>query len=521
MPFDDPEVAAALEGASDEERAHVIALARHESWHRGDIRFKLDCDQREDFAVIWPNFAEPGSRPTTDVIAAISRQRGKSFLACATATMFCLRFPFTSVKYASKTQKSVYSIVEPQFRTILADCPDELRPNFDRMRGVWSFQNGANVTVAGTDNKHYENLRGTSSHLNIKDEAGFFDDYEEVDAVLAPQLLTTGGVTLEISTPPESAGHPFEQRFHAASIQGRAIHRQIWNHPRMTEGEILFFLSKEADKRGMSLEEFKKTTYFRREFLAEFVTEETRAVVPGWSLERARESVVEVSRPPFFDAYVGLDLGFGDPHGGLFGWWDFPRQWLVIEDELLLRSANTLVLTEAMKAKEVALWGVDKFAGTLRGAKEIQDLPDYLREAAGDGAPLQPYLRVGDNDPLALADIQQNHRYTVLPTRKDDLHLQCDQVDVMVRRGQIKIHPRCTNLIQQLHTAIWNRTRTTFERNSLGHSDLVAALVYLVRNLRRHKDPRPVNWGVSPDDQYVRPKPPHPLKAAFGMVKRR
>lgn len=503
---------------SEADKAEVRAMAREDCWWRGDIRWKLDRDQRADFDLVWPNFDDPTSRPTEDVVAAISRQRGKSFWACALVTMFALRFRNVSIKYASKTQKSVYSIVEPQFRTILADCPPELMPEFSRMDGRWVWPNGSNATIAGTDNKHYENLRGTSSHLNVKDEAGFFDDYEEVDAVLSPQLLTTGGITIEISTPPESAGHPFEGRFRAAMARGKAINRSIWGHPRMSEQEIRWFLTKEAQKRGMELEEFLKTTYCRREFGAEFVTEETRAVVPGWTQERARENVVALERPKFFDAYVGIDFGYGDPHGAAFAYLDFERQWLVVEDEVSLRHVNTEVLIDSVKAKEAELWGNSKWSGTLRGASEIESLPTYLRDCASEGATRQPYLRMGDNDNLTLADCHQKHGYTVIPSEKDNKHLQCDLLDIMVRRNQLKIHPRCVNLVRELHTTIWNKPRTSFERTPNGHGDVLDGLIFICRAVRWHRDPRPKNWGINPDNAWVRPAGPNPLLAALGLT---
>jgi hypothetical protein len=49
-----------------------------------------------------------------------------------------------------------------------------------------------------------------------------------------------------------------------------------------------------------------------------------------------------------------------------------------------------------------------------------------------------------------------------------------------------------------MKSAIWNRTRKGFERNAEGHSDLVAALVYLVRLAPIHECPYPaLQEGVS------------------------
>lgn len=496
-----------LAGLSPEERAEAIAYAREQCWRDGDLSWKLDDDQQADSEKLWSVH--------DDFMAAISRQRGKSHWACVEALAFGLRFPGCGIGYVAKTLKHTNTIVEPRFRTILTDCPEDIRPEFDTQKGFWTFPNGSRIYVAGTDNKHYEKLRGPTLHFLVKDEAGFFDDYEEVDAAVAPTLTTTRGICLEISSPPETVGHPFESRFRAAQGRGRFAQRSIYGHPRMTPEEVETFIAKEAGKRAMSVEEFKRTTYFRREFLAEFVTEETRAVVPGWNQEREKECVREYARPEFFDGYVGLDLGFGDPHAALFAFVDFAAHKLVVEDELLLRHANTEKLADALKAKEAEVWGSNKWAGTLRGARDVLELPEYLQEATADGAPPQPYLRVGDNDPLALADLQQKHRLTFLPTAKDEKHLQLDLLDILVRRGDIVIHPRCKGLIRQLYTTVWNRPRTSYERAAGEHGDLIDALVYLVRNVRWHKDPRPPGYGVRHDDTWRRPgqKQKHPLAA--------
>lgn len=480
-----------LASASPSDREQLIALGKEACWRSGDLSFKRDRDQQSDHDALWSNKYD-------DFVAVISRQRGKSYWAVTEASELAVKFPGCSVGYLSKTMKSVYSIVEPRFRQILADCPPDMRPEFNAQRGLYLWPGGSETHLAGTDNKHYDKLRGRTFDFLIKDESGFFDDYEEIDAVLAPQLATTRGICLEISSPPDSAGHPFEARFRAAMARGRAVQRSIYGHPRMSVEDIDQLIAKEAGKRGLSIDEFKKSTYFRREFLAEFVTEETRAAVPGWTAERAKETVIALERPEFFDGYVSLDLGFGDPHGVLFGYWDFPRNALVIEDEILLRQANTEVLANAVKVKEAQLWGARKWEGTLRGAIEWRELPEYLAGSISDDAPGQPYLRVGDNDPLALADLHQKHRVTFMPTAKDQKSLQLDELDIMVRKGHIFIHPRCVNLVRQLFVTIWNKQRTSFERNSDGHGDLVDALVYMVRNIKRNKDPRPQNFGIGP-----------------------
>ena len=66
---------------------------------------------------------------------------------------------------------------------------------------------------------------------------------------------------------------------------------------------------------------------------------------------------------------------------------------------------------------------------------------------------------------------------------------------MLVRSGRIEIHPRCVGLIRQLYTTVWSKARTDWERTGQDHGDLLDACIYLCRNVRWHRDPRPVKRG--------------------------
>lgn len=489
----------------------LLATAKAKAWEMGEPWFLLDPNQMAQHRALW---ASPD-----EYVACISRQSGKSWWAVVECVALALRRPGASIKYAASTQKAVRAIIEPLLREILTSCPAHLQPAYNEQRGVWTWPNGSELTVAGVDGGHYENLRGTKAHLIVRDEAAFFaaSDWDSIDAALGPQLLTTGGMSLMISTPPENPAHPFRQRFLAAQSAGRGIKRTLYDHPRLTEQERERFIQREASARGMSAEDFRASTYFRREYLCEFVTEESRAAIPGWNEERHRALVVERQRPAHFDGYMGLDFGLGDPHGVLLGYLDFVRSVFVVEYEWTKAQANTKVLADEIKALELKAFGSTLFEGTLYGAKDWgQDLPDLLKQAVSERAPRQPYLRIGDNDPLVIADLIQLHGVAVLPTRKDNKALAMNEVDMLIRAGRIEIHPRCTNLIRQLYTGVWNKARTDWERTPTDHFDLGDCLAYIVRNVRWHKDPRP----PPPRDPYLgKPKPTQTdsLKTAFGL----
>ena len=421
----------------------------------------------------------------------IGRQRGKTFAALTMACEVALQTPGAIIRYAAKTAKSAESIVLPTLRQVLASCPEALAPTITELRGVATWPNGSVLTWAGTDNEQFDRLRGPRAHLILLDESAFYSRLEEVEAALIPQLTTTGGKCLYLSTPPESPSHPFVQRYNAAKARDMAEHETLMDNPRLGPDGAARLLRAEADRLGQTAEEFLASTYCRREYLADIVTEESRAAMPAFTVERSRELVREWPRPTHFDGYVSLDLGLEDGHGALFGFFDYPAQKLIIEDELFLRRSFTDALAAGIKAKETALWGASKFDGTLFGAKDWKDVPDWLRDAISETAPRQPYLRVADNELLVLGELHRQYGLAFLPTAKDDKHLAVDAVNVAIARGEIIIHPRCVQLVSQLHSTLWDRHRRQWERTPEGHGEGVDCLVYMWRNIRRHRNPAP------------------------------
>lgn len=454
----------------------------------------------------------------------IGRQRGKSFAALSMACAFAIRQPGAIIRYAALTAKSARAIVVPTLAQVLKYCPEDVRPEVSELEGTVRFKNGSVLTWAGTDNEQFERLRGPRAHLVLLDESAFYSSLERVESALLPQLTTTQGRVLYLSTPPESVGHTFVRRWNAARAAGRATHSTVHDNPRLGPEGVERLERQEAARLGLDVESLRASTFWRREYLAELVQEESRAAVPGWTPEAQAECVADYQRPVHFDGYVGLDFGFGDPHAAVFAYWDFAAGRLVVEDELELRGANTAQLAEAVKRKETALWGVDRWVGTLLGMDDSRT-PEWVKDAArrSADAPRQPYVRVGDNHPLTLADLYGQHGLAVLPSRKDEKALAVNDLDEAVRQRRIRIHPRCRRLVEQLASTVWSRARTQWERTDKDHGDLLDALVYLWRNVNRHRDPRPPNWGLDRSNTYFPPEPDaaEQLRALGGLRRQR
>ena len=500
------------ERASKTEAA--LIEAKRELWYRGcPGDYLRDNEQQQWHKLLWANPA--------GVVGKVARRRGKSFFAVSECVELALATEGAFIDYLAQTGGAAEGIVRPAIDLMLEFCPAELAPKFYAQAQLWEFPStGAVLTVSGVDNEQYRRKRGRSSHLVVYDECAFYADLAAVEAVFDAQLLSTGGRRIWISSPPENPGHLFVQRYKAALAEGRAFSSTVYDNPRMSRSQVDSFLSRQASARGQTLEEFKSSTYCRREYFADILAEETKAAIPSFTMERAKAIVGDFQRPQYFDAYVSLDFGWGDGHGALFAVFDFERQQLLVEDAVHVRQATIAKFQAIVKERETALWGVDRFDGSLYGAKDFKEsLPDFLRDAIRADAPRQPFVRVGDDQMLLLSELR-SHGLAVIPTKKDDKHLRVDAVNNAMARGEILIHSRATKLVEHLYTTTWNNQRTQWERTDTHHGELVDCLVYMYRNLRRHNDPRPPQ-PMNPWDRFQqRAETTHSLKTLIGLGRR-
>lgn len=471
-----------------EQEAVAELEIRHEAWRRGSLLWKLDSNQ---LGIVEEMEAKPRGR----FVLECARRLGKTFLLCVLAVMVCLRKKGARVVYAGPTIKDVTEFILPNFDAVCEDAPPECKPWYDATKGHLKFPNGSYVHIFGCDDKRKANRgRGPAADLLIVDEAGFIPILAYVvKSVLRPQSMTTGARMFIASTPAEEPGHDFTAMAERAEAKGSYARRTIYDNPRLTPERIAEYIAEDAEDEGMTPEEYVETDTFRREYLAERVVDRTLVGVPEWA-EEAERLLVERERPEYWDAYVGLDYGGADPHAALFGYLDFERQVLVIEDEILLREGqNTSELADAIKAKERVLWGTEGWDGTLRA----------LHEEAGKNIPEswigpnptrpQPYTRAADHDVQLSRDLQELHGIAFVPAKKGDKKHRINRLKVLIRQGRIEVHPRCKNLDRHLRTTIWSNSKQREWRRTGGgeHGDLVDALDYLVGVVDWQRNPWP------------------------------
>jgi hypothetical protein len=426
-------------------------------WSAGFISWKLYDDQLPfyDFLVQRVYSPESNSEDAGVVVGNIHRQFGKSFILCLLCIEFAMRTPGRQIRLMAPTQKALRKIIKPAMRTLLVDCPEQIRPKWNSADGIYEFSNGSEIHIAGANNGHADDARGQFSHLNVIDEAGFIDDLEyALSSVLLPQTLTTMGRTVIISTPPSSPAHELIPILRLAESTEDYF---VWPLDKTTH------ISEAAKAKLIKEMRRKGETSIRRELYCEIVVDETRAVCPEFTDAKALEIVKPVASPTYEQPLVAMDVGFEDCTHVLFGFYDFKRATLCVQSEISLRRMRTDELASAVKAVEKELW------------------PATSRP-----------LRVSDVDLILLHDLSEIHGLHFAATEKDDKEAQVNKLRIWVQSGRIQIDPRCVLLIRQLKCAIWNKQRTEFERSAEdGHFDGVDALVYMIRNAPVSRNPYP------------------------------
>lgn len=494
-------------------------VLRH-CWERRNLWWKLDSNQARLYAKLRGN----GRKRK---ILNCARRIGKTRLLAMDADVHAWNNGGVRDVFGAPTLKDLEDIVMEAFEEHFADCPDGLKPHWNGLKSRWDYPNGSRIRLFGCDDKRKANRgRGRAIHRAYIEEAGSNPVLRYVvHSVLAQALLSTGGEMWIASSPPDSEGHEFAEMVKAAEASGTLAHCDIWACPRYTAAQVEELIREEADLLGMTPREYRETAEYRREFLGQLITDPNLAVLPECTPERMDGSdgkapaVVRVlpDVPMFRDRYESMDLGF-HPHkvGLLFGYWDFERQVLAIEDELLEGRLNDTRLAHLLGGQK------DK-----NGNPVPLDPPDERVGPLGMEAklwgPHKPYIRCADNTyPMTLSELAVHHGLDFYPWPKDEREAAIVNVRRWLRQGKIAIHPRCKGLIAQVKAAVWNRHRTDFaEQPNGGHFDLLAALVGMVRNVIPNVDRVPDGYGDTWETWRSRAgKAEHPdaaaLRRAFG-----
>jgi len=421
----------------------------------------------------------------------VARQTGKSFKWGSSAIELALQKKNARIRYGTAFQTDLEEFIIPIFNTILADCPADVLPKYKKQGSKWVFPStGSEIKFIGLD-KNPDGIRGNALDLIIIDEAGFVENLDYLyRSVIIPMRRHRPNLKVVMSsTPSETPDHEFKDYCQKAILEGGYFKATIHDDETCTEA-VKAALLEECG--GVD------STNWRREFLCEFVVDEDLAIIPEWNDDYIR-AIEPDDFYQYYHKYVAQDIGgtkvTADFTAHLYGYYDFQKATLVIEDESQIRGpmSTTDNIAEMVREKEKALWG-----------------------------DASVYRRISDNNnPILLNDLGIKHDIHFMPTDKDELPAMVNDCRLLVKSGRLAVHPRCKHTIGCFKNGIYNsrKIKREFSRSKvLGHYDHLAAGIYLVRNLDEFTNPIPSDLGVSYASHHIRPeaKPAHELSKIMG-----
>jgi hypothetical protein len=490
-----------MAGEDDDERPEEQVKAGIESlekvrdaWEQARLRYKLFPHQRPAYDEFKARITNPDPEVLRTFALQWPRRAGKTFEAELIGVETCLKILGARGVVIAPTEEMLEEYVIPAITLISLDAPPHMRPKWVKSDGKFYFDhNGSHIALYGAkDDAAIEIIgRGPAAHYIIYEEAGAIRNLPKLRDVVSPQLLSNmatdhAGWQLFVGTPPETTAHEFVKLCRAYARTGQLSKLTIWDTHHKRE-IIEKWIAERAD--GMPREEFIKTETFRREFLAEFISDPTRKVLKLANekyleacQERYRQIYRSGGRPSHFTVGWKPDWTFW-----LIAWWHHQMQTLVVEAERYWRDGFTPeAVAEAVIEEEKKLLGPERRA-------------PFKYE-------LRAPSRWSDYSPILLSELSSKHGLEFSPTRKDDRDTAISDCDRMIPGfsptvGALAINPACSMLLQQMDAAIWAKggKHKEFARDDIqryGHYDGVAALVYLTRNVVRTENPVPEDWGV-------------------------
>lgn len=493
-------------GASFEERCQAIResrTARDAAWRAGQLWWLLH-------AIQWQMYRQFYSS-TEDQVWNCARRLGKTRALVVIHFETNLRIPRARTALGASQAVDVEDVVEPMVDEILETCPRDLLPRtwWAKHRIVWP--NKSVMKIAGCDNQNYKHLRGRGLHLWSIDEAAFVAELTKVvDDVLAPQTWTTNGRGIQASSPPDTPGHPFQTYYFAAKANGNSARFVFEDNPMLSPERREEILLKEARKKRMTVEQFKQTTVYRREFQAEFVVEETRAVLPEFTESLAASlTVPQLATPLFTDWYTIIDCGYSrDPTAITVGYWDFARKKFRVQRDRVLYRPTTEAIAAAVQELEWLTFGL---VPSERAPFQPPPGATWAKMPPLQG---KHFRIMDDSTGMVRRDLAIKYALPTIAPEKDEKDAGLMDLRDGLVREEVEFEPGssespgCNETVAQCQAAIWNKQHTEYERvEGFGHFDLVDNLLYGWRNVIKNKGRVPPRYGVDVQNTAYRAPP--------------
>ena len=466
------------------------------AWMTGNLKYLINKERPRPHQVamydaIWAAINEKKLKYSM----LCARRLGKSFVLMLIAFEFAIRNKRSQIRYLAPLQSDLVEYTEEFYNIITQDIQENIPwqkatlPRWNKQKNSIDFPNGSKIRMAGVNEGQARKQRGKSSHLIILDEAGQMDELEDLWLdVLMPTTRTTKGLAIANTTPPMTPDHDFIK----------------WHEECYAAGDFLKFtidddVTLDEITKRKHIEEYGgiNSTKCRREYYCEFVTEESRMIIPEWKDEyigisqeaeewrkykQTGETLPANNNYGYWHKYEAMDFGTVDYTAPIFGHYNFTEAKLYIEAE------------DGLRGKDVT---------TANISERIR-----VRERELGWEPKDVFRRVADNNErIVLADMSSVYGLSFYPTDKDSREAMVNKVRIFIGQGRLRVSPECKMLIGCLKYGLWNeKANRDFDRSkTYGHYDWLAALVYLIRNLDERTNPVPLNPNFNSYTQFAAP----------------
>lgn len=448
------------------------------AWSRGELDVFVLPHQETLWAIICYHIGLPTkytlpdqykeivSRTSTmkPLIIEVSRRFGKSSLVLLAMMALCIRNKRHTYYFVAPNEGDAEDILDDILAPLVATCPPRLRPVKRNM--ALHFPNASRVKIGGTFHGA-EGLRGKAANGSAIDEAGSIPFLSAtscltyvVSSILLPQLSTTKGWQVILTTPPANMQHDYYKIAASAEKDGRFIRMDVHENTSFTTEEIeaMKEASYSTDPSGGAWE---------REYLCHPKPDAKSLIIPEATQKRLEPNIIQYARPdyfPFLHRYITIDHGTVDLNAILYGWYDFPNAKLIIEKEVAMPGGPTTKQIGAqIKKTQQELW---------------QDLPVERAICDAISQQLRIDLNAEFNDVVFVAPMK-----TVLLSDNGAREGMVSKLIMALDDGRIVIDPSCKLLLETIRTATWklsNSGRREFARfDEIGHCDFLAALMYI------------------------------------------
>jgi hypothetical protein len=465
-------------------------------WEKGRLNYKLRKTQRK----IKDAWIQSRKKFRKFYIES-TRRLGKSSLLLMLFTEECISSPNRKCGFFAPVKDGLLDYIEPLIQRTFEDCPERLRPVFDKQRFMLKFPNGSVIIFRGSNNQQHRVRRGQEFHRAGIDEARDVDDLTNlIESVVFPSLFSTDGYMIISSTPADTRSHPLFTYRTEAKVNGWLVEIPIWEASKL-DPEV-YPLTLIEEWKAETIKAPDGQDIWEREYECKWVINRRKMAVPEWD---SGTMVATSNRDPyyqFYHHYVGIDWGYKDFTAIVFATYNFRKARLEVDGELTYQGKDVRsdLIADRMNLEHSHLWGAD--------AKLWRQVSDSA-------------------DPILINELNKFKGMSFVPVQKaHTLEAMLNEFRVMVAGGKIVVSPKCQMLIHDLETAVWTDDRKKLDQDVFSHHfDHLMALVYLTRVLDVNVNPIPRDFMIDNvrviDLNFDKPKAhgqsAQSLEAVFGV----